>query len=594
MSDKKTNEERQKEVDRQLELMKAAIGDDNFSDSDSDSDDSEQLKERSTKRDAMESARKFLWDEAEDDDEVLLGGPFPKAAPSSAVAMGNQDTASRAGGSATGGAGGLFSASIFGASRGDGDTSQHNINLMDVSEAHAGHRSSVGPRPRGPRPSLSNLFLRGSPETSSAWNDAGARDSEEFIQEKRDRTNWFALLGWVLVWIVALGLFGIFGYYVYDLVAHIKSAPKAQPIDTPTSPVFTPIFTEGHAQAIQSTLIASGVLSENFVSNTPQAAALKWLTEDTAANGTDEKDAYLAQRYSLAVLYYSTRGEHWDNNDNWLSTEGYCKWHGIQCLGKDTIIEQNNQNGPVFEVSLSSNKMKGSIPIELNFFEDLFFLDLKDNELEGTIPNELGGWTGLRMFSIANNQLYGSLPANLLSTSPDLHVLNAGHNKFSGTLPPEMGVATALREIRLEYNEFRGTIPSTIKDLDRVETLHLAGNTLDGSLPRAIFDMDRLETLYLHDNKFSGELSPEFARLSHLELLTLNHNKLVGSVPDVFSKSRHLQEMHLYANALTGIMPPTVCSLRSNQKLSYLSVDCTKTNDANAVGVHCECCTECK
>jgi len=591
MSDKKTNEERQKEVDRQLELMKAAIGDDNFSDSDSDSEDSEQLKERTTKRDAMESARKFLWDEAEDDDEVLLGGPFPKTAPP-AVAMGNQDTASRAGGSAAGGdrgSGGLFSASIFGASRGEDDFSQQNINLMDASEAHASQRPATRTS-RSARPSLSNLFLRGSPETAAAWNDAGARDSEEFIQEKRNRTNWVALLAWVLVWIVALGLFGVFIYYIYDVIMYIRSTPKAEPIQVPT----TPMFTEDHAELIKKALIASGVLSESFGSNTPQAAALKWITEDTTATGMDEKDPYFVQRYSLAVLFHSTRGQHWENNNNWLSTEGYCEWHGIQCLGKDTIIEQNNHNGPVFEVSLSSNKMKGTIPVELNFFDELFFLDLQDNELEGTIPNDLGGWTALRMFSVAHNQLYGSLPSNLFSTSPDLHALNAGHNKFTGTLPPEIGSAAALREIRLEYNGFHGTIPSTVKDLDRVETLHLAGNTLHGSLPPAIFDMDRLETLHLDNNKLSGGLSTDFSRLSHLEMLTLNHNKFVGSVPDVFSKNRQLQELHLHGNELTGNMPHTVCSLRSNNKLSYLSVDCSQTDDSNAIGVHCECCTECK
>merc|ERR1711935_178522 len=101
--------------------------------------------------------------------------------------------------------------------------------------------------------------------------------------------------------------------------------------------------------------------------------------------------------------------------------------------------------------------------------------------------------------------------------------------------------------------------------------------------------MDRLETLHLHDNKLSGDLTSGFRRLSHLELLTLNHNKFVGSVPDVFSKNRHLQEMHLHGNELTGTMPNTVCALRSNNKLSYLSADCSKTNGANAIGVHCEC-----
>jgi len=589
MSDKKTNQERQKEVDRQLELMKAAIGDDNFSDSDSDSEDSEQLRERSTKRDAMESARKFLWDEAEDDDEVLLGGPFPKAAP---PPVATQDAASRAGGSAAGGdrggSGGLFSASIFG-SRGDDEFSSQNINLMDASEAHASQRTSTRSS-RAARPSLSNLFLRGSAETAAAWNDAGARDSEEFIQEKRDRTNWLALFASIVLWILALGFFGVFIYYIYDVIVYIRSTPKAEPIEAPTAPKFT----EDHAEVIKQVLIAAGVLSESFGSNTPQAAALEWITEDTAVNNMDEKDPHLVQRYSLAVLYHSTRGQHWDNSNNWLSNEGYCKWHGIQCLGKEEDFEQNKHNGPVFEISLSGNKMKGTIPVELNSFDELFFLDLQDNELEGTIPGDLGGWTALRMFSVAHNQLYGSLPSNLFTTSPDLHALNAGHNKFTGTLPPEIGSAAALREVRLEYNGFHGTIPSTVKDLDRVETLHLAGNNLHGSLPPAIFDMDRLETLHLNDNKLSGGLSTDFRRLSHLEMLTLNHNQFVGRVPDVFSKNRHLQELHLHGNALTGTMPHTVCDLRSNNKLSYLSVDCSNTNDTNAIGVHCECCTECK
>lgn len=580
---KKTNEERQKEVDRQLELMKAAIGDDNFSDSDddsSDSEDSQELQERSTngKNAAMESARKFLWDEAdEDDDKILLGGPFPTN-PSKPAAV--APTIAEA--SHMSNRSGMFGVSLFG--RGSGvmsDDDGYNINLMDASAARASSASSSNNSRQ--RPSLSNLFLRGSPNMATSWNDAGARDSEEFIHEGDKKSpSYLNCLGWTFMWALTLGLLGIFGYYVYDFVQLLK-------LGGPSATMVTPTTTSSE---IQQALINAGALLPVQLQdpNSPQNSALRWITQD----GMAADNQFLSQRYSLAVLYYSMNGQHWTHSDNWLSKDhGYCQWYGVQCLGTLTLIEQTNNNGPVFELNLSSNKLKGSIPKELNNFHELFFLDLQDNQLEGTIPNDLGGWTGLRMFSVARNQLYGSLPATLFTTSPELHIFNAGHNKFSGTIPSVLGQVTTLREVRLEYNDLDGSIPASFHALDRVETLHLAGNKIQGSLPPAIYDMDRLESLYLHDNRLTGQLSTEFARLSHLELLTLNHNELVGTVPDVFAKTRFLQELRLHENEFTGTMPNSICSLTKTQKLTHLSVDCTKTDAVGELGVHCDCCTEC-
>jgi len=592
MSEKKTNEERQKEVDRQLQLMKAAIGDDDFSDSDSDSDVSEELRERDEgKSAAMESARKFLWDEAEDDADVMLGGPFPTAP--AATLTHTESQGSSTGLSHRGSTTGLFRPSIFarGVVDADGDM---NINLMDATEARASHSSSSSKK-RPPltnpfqtnktRPSLSNLFLRGSTPRvpPPSWNDAGARDSEEFMEESDSkRPSYMVCLGWTAMWALTLSLFGIFGYYVYDFVSSLAPArPEAQPIQ----PTPIPLPTD-----VQQALVNAGVLTSELLQdpNSPQNQALQWMTED----GLALDDPFLSQRYALAVFYYSTRGPFWDESDGWLSKDGYCQWYGVQCLGTETLIEENNHNGPVFEVNLSSNNLQGNIPFEVSAFQDLFFLDLQDNHLEGTIPNKLGGFKALRMFSIAHNQLYGSIPEHFLTSSPDLHIFNAGHNHFSGVLPTAIGSVTSLREIRLEYNDLDGSIPDSWQALDRLETLHLAGNKLQGSL-KGVYDMDRLETLYLHDNALTGELSPDFGRLSHLELLTLNHNKLKGTVPDVFAKTRFLQEMHLHSNEFTGTMPNSVCSLTTQHKLTYLSVDCTETNAAHELGVHCDCCTNC-
>lgn len=585
MSDKKTIKERQIEVDRQLAAMKAAIGDENFFDSSdsSDSDDSDNLRERSnTTRDAVESARKFLWDEADDDDDaILLGLPFPKTPKKSAplrTAVG-MNQAGQVGGS------------IWDSVRSEGGE-QNDVNLMDVKQAHAGYQS---PQPRkSVRESFSNMFLRGrgsSARRLSApmiWNDADPKEAEEFIQESnKSRFSYLTCLCGTFFWLLALGSFAIFGYYVYDFIKNFRPSAPAAPIDSPA---------QEHSEVIKTVLMKHGILTESDLDdpNSPQAAAFQWIKEDTSQTSSEKHHPFLGQRYSLAVVYYSMRGDQWTNSEGWLSNEGYCQWYGVQCLGTDTIIEQNNHNGPVFELNLSSNGMRGTIPTELNTFKDLFFLDLQDNQLVGTIPTDLGGWTGLRMFSVAHNDLYGSIPPNVISTSPDLHVLNAGHNGFTGTIPPEMGEATKLREVRLEYNSLYGHIPDSFRDLDRVETLNLAGNKLDGSIPYGIYDMARLETLYLHDNSLSGQMSSNFAMLSHLELLTLNHNQLVGTIPNVFSQIRHLQEVHLHGNELSGNMAPSMCALRTEHKLSYLSVDCTRTNDANELGVHCECCTDCK
>ncbi|CAJ1960424.1 unnamed protein product [Cylindrotheca closterium] len=571
MSGRKTNEERQQEVDRQLALMKAAIGDEDIFDSDSsdsDSDDSGQLRQRSnTTRDAVASARRFLMDDDDDyDDAIVLGFPrpmTPKKSPAKlhvkmAAGMGNQGKGARD--------------SIWDSVRSDG--------------------SEQSQQPQSVRQSLSNLFLQskrpsakrlGSP---GIWNDADATEGEEFIQENsKSKFSYLACMWGTVLWLIALGSLFVFGYYIYDFGTSFQHAPA--PIESPA---------EEHSEDSKAALMKHGVLTEAVLDdpNSPQAAALRWIEENSSQASSNKHNPYLAQRYALAVVYYSMDGQHWTNSDGWLSNEGYCKWYGVQCLGTEGSIEKHFGNGPVFELNLSSNEVKGTIPVELNTFKDLFFLDLQDNALEGTIPDELGGWSALRMFSIAHNDLYGSIPPTLLSTSADLRVLNAGHNGFTGTIPPELGTATKLREIRLEYNSLYGHIPDSVRDLDRMETLHLAGNKLGGSLPSGIYDMARLEALYLHDNSLTGHLSNNFASLSHLELLTLNHNQLVGTIPNVFANSRHLQEVHLHGNELSGNMPRSVCSLTTEHKLTYLSATCTQTKVEGEMGVHCECCTDCK
>lgn len=65
-------------------------------------------------------------------------------------------------------------------------------------------------------------------------------------------------------------------------------------------------------------------------SGTPQGQAYKWiLAEDDRV--LCPLDTTLEQRYTLAVLYYSTNGKEWTDNDKWLSESSECSWQGVTC-----------------------------------------------------------------------------------------------------------------------------------------------------------------------------------------------------------------------------------------------------------------------
>jgi hypothetical protein len=63
---------------------------------------------------------------------------------------------------------------------------------------------------------------------------------------------------------------------------------------------------------------------------TPQGQAFEWL--DGMDTGTDPCSyTTLQQRYALATMYYSTNGDGWRNNEEWLSAAPECDWYQITC-----------------------------------------------------------------------------------------------------------------------------------------------------------------------------------------------------------------------------------------------------------------------
>ena len=79
-------------------------------------------------------------------------------------------------------------------------------------------------------------------------------------------------------------------------------------------------------------------------------------------------------RFALATLYFSMGGPNWNNSTNWLSSNSYCEWHGINCNRLETEVE---------ELDLGENNLIGENGIKLvdSFIND-FFNKFQEEALE--------------------------------------------------------------------------------------------------------------------------------------------------------------------------------------------------------------------
>ncbi|MGB3714294.1 MAG: hypothetical protein WA996_07685, partial [Candidatus Promineifilaceae bacterium] len=91
------------------------------------------------------------------------------------------------------------------------------------------------------------------------------------------------------------------------------------------------------------------------------------------------------ERDALMALYNSTNGPNWTTNTGWDTADPYCSWYGVSCL-----------YGHVTGLSLQSNYLAGTIPVELGNLSSLTYLDLYHNQLSGPIPAELGILSSLK------------------------------------------------------------------------------------------------------------------------------------------------------------------------------------------------------
>ncbi len=131
-------------------------------------------------------------------------------------------------------------------------------------------------------------------------------------------------------------------------------------------------------------------------------------------------------REALVELYHATGGANWTGNTNWLSERPIGEWQGVTA----------DSNGRVTRLSLSGNRLTGSIPPELGNLSGLVGLNLSHNWLTGSIPPELGKLLALEyLYLDANNGLTGPLPLEM-GRLTDLSILDTSSTKLC--LPPAL------------------------------------------------------------------------------------------------------------------------------------------------------------
>mmetsp|Transcript_6254 Transcript_6254/g.7930 ORF Transcript_6254/g.7930 Transcript_6254/m.7930 type:complete len:619 (+) Transcript_6254:165-2021(+) len=322
-------------------------------------------------------------------------------------------------------------------------------------------------------------------------------------------------------------------------------------------------------------------VSGSISPSSAQESALNWvLNENSQSNTCELDDDVVAQRYILAVFYFSTNGDDWNVNSNWLSSEGECSWYGILC-SFSPIIENNDSRilesippTMVGSVTLENNNLSGTIPKEIASLWNLGVLKLFDNNLRGELPGEFSD-LALTKLDVENNNLEGPLFDSLSIT---LESLLASNNTFSGEIP-DLSAFTSLRKLWISKNTFSGSIhnsltslsglvsfkayqnnldgmiPNDLGDMISLKEFDISGNPLiTGNIPDSIISLVDLETFDVGECGLSGNIPPGISQLVKLKFFVARHNNLEGEVPPLEGLTA-LQLIMLEHNELTGVLP---------------------------------------
>ncbi|KAL3726303.1 hypothetical protein ACJRO7_031227 [Eucalyptus globulus] len=182
-------------------------------------------------------------------------------------------------------------------------------------------------------------------------------------------------------------------------------------------------------------------------------------------------------------------------------------------------------------IRMGENFLNGSIPKGLFGLPMLSQVELQDNYLEGEFPVTDGSVAvSLGQISLSNNRLSGSLPPSIGDFSGVQKLLLDG-NKFSGPIPAEIGRLQQLSKMDFSHNKFSGPITPEISQCKLLTFVDLSRNDLSGEIPNEITGMRILNYLNLSRNHLVGNIPTSISTMQSLTSVDFSYNNLSGLVP---------------------------------------------------------------
>lgn len=173
-----------------------------------------------------------------------------------------------------------------------------------------------------------------------------------------------------------------------------------------------------------------------------------------------------------ALLAFKDAVDPNDNLKDWTTNVSTCMWTGINC----------GDNGlRVWKLRLPGRGLVGTIPIgTLGALDQLRAISLHSNRLSGSLPLDIAGLGLVQNIYLHENQLSGPLPLNLTSW-PRLLTLSLADNQFNGSIPDSIAQLKLIKGVYFEGNQLSGRLPdittATLKEFN------VANNNLSGSIP---------------------------------------------------------------------------------------------------------------
>ncbi|XP_031120598.1 probable leucine-rich repeat receptor-like serine/threonine-protein kinase At3g14840 isoform X1 [Ipomoea triloba] len=219
-------------------------------------------------------------------------------------------------------------------------------------------------------------------------------------------------------------------------------------------------------------------------------------------------------------------------------------------------------------ISLTVNRLSGSIPKYLGNITTLVLLNLENNLFNGTIPPELGKLANLQKLMLAANYLTGEFPKEL-NVLTKLTEFRLGRNNFTGKLPSFQTLKN-LQKLELQATGFEGPIPENISALTSLIQLRISDLNGGVSIFPTFNNMTGMTTLILRRCNISGKIPEYIANMTSLRQLDLSFNNLEGGIDGLQGLHDKVQYMYLMNNSLSGQIPQWVLS-RGHQYYTDLS-----------------------